>query len=68
MRILGVILIVLGAVALAYKGFTYEKEEKIVDLGPIQATAKHQETIPIPPWAAGAGLAVGIVLVIASRK
>ena len=69
MRIVGIILIVLGSLALAYKGFTYEKEEKVLDLGPIQATAKKQETIPIPPWAAAAGLAAGVVLVfVGGRK
>ena len=68
MRVLGIILIVLGVLALAYKGFTYEKEDKIVDIGPLKATAKHEETIPIPPWAGAAGLAAGIVLVLVSKK
>lgn len=68
MRVLGIILIVAGVLALAYKGFSYTKEEKIVDIGPIQATAKREETIPIPPWAAGGVLAVGILLVLVARK
>jgi hypothetical protein len=68
MKILGIILIIAGALAFAYKGFTYTKEEKVVDLGPIQLGAKQQETIPIPPWAAGGVLGVGILLVLVARK
>jgi hypothetical protein len=66
MRVLGIILVVLGTLALAYKGFTYQREEKIVDLGPIQATAKREETIPIPPWAAAGALVAGVVLIMAA--
>jgi len=68
MRILGIILIIAGTLALAYKGFTYEKEEPI-DIGGIaQVNLKRRETIPIPPWAAGAGLAAGIVLVLVGGR
>jgi hypothetical protein len=69
MKIVGILLIVLGVVALAYGGFSYTKREKIVDLGPIQATAETQETVPLPPILGGLALAGGIVLLIAgSRK
>jgi hypothetical protein len=69
MKIVGILLIVLGVVALAYGGFSYTRREKIVDLGPIQATAETQETVPLPPILGGLALAGGIVLLIAgSRK
>lgn len=69
MKIAGILLIVLGVVALAYGGFSYTKREKIVDLGPIQATAETRETVPLPPILGGLALAGGIVLLIAgSRK
>ncbi len=69
MKIVGILLIVLGLVALAYGGFSYTKREKIVDLGPIQATAETRETVPLPPILGGLALAGGIVLLIAgSRK
>jgi hypothetical protein len=38
--VVGVLLIVFGVFALAYGGFTYTKREKVIDLGPIQATAE----------------------------
>ena len=47
--IVGVILIVLGAVALAYQGITYTSQEKVVDLGPLKVEAKKEKTIPLPP-------------------
>ena len=72
MRIVGVVLIVLGAVVLAYalsgKTFTYETEEPVVDSSIIKVNRKEQHTIPTPLWAGAGGLAVGVVLVIAGRK
>jgi uncharacterized membrane protein len=67
--IIGIILIVIGVVALAYGGFTYTKREKVLDIGPIEATAEKEKTIPLPPILGGACLVGGILLVIAgSRK
>ena len=49
MRILGVVLIVLGILALIYQGVTYTTHKKVLDIGPIQATKEEHNTIPIPP-------------------
>ena len=69
MKIAAIILIVAGVLALAYGGFSYTREKKVVDLGPIEATAKTRETVPIPPLLGGAAIAAGIVmLVMSSRK
>jgi hypothetical protein len=62
--IIGIVLIVLGVVALAYQGITYTSREKIIDIGPIQATHETKKTIPLPPILGGIALAGGIVLVI----
>ena len=65
----GILLIVLGALALAYQGFNYTKQEKVLDIGPIHATAEEQKHVSIPPILGGLALIGGIVLVIAgSRK
>ena len=64
MIILGVVLIVLGGIALAYQGITYTRREKILDIGPVQATADREKTIPIPPIVGGLVLAGGVALVI----
>ena len=62
--LIGIALIVLGVVALAYQGVTYTSREKIIDIGPIQATHETKKTIPLPPLLGGIALAGGIVLVI----
>jgi len=61
--LIGVILIVLGIVALAYQGITYTTREKVLDIGPIEATAEKQKTIPLPPIVGGLALVGGIILV-----
>jgi len=67
--IVGIILIIIGIIALVYGGFTYTKREKVLDIGPIQATAEKQKTISFPPVLGGICLVGGIVLVIVgSRK
>jgi uncharacterized membrane protein YidH (DUF202 family) len=67
--IIGVVLIVIGIVSLAYGGFSYTKREKVIDLGPIQATAETQKKIPLPPILGGICLVGGIVLVaVGGRK
>ena len=69
MRITGIILIVLGVISLAYGGISYTKEEKVLDIGPLEATAKTRETIPLPPLLGALTLVGGVALMIAgSRK
>lgn len=64
----GIVLIVLGAAALAYQGITYTTREKIIDIGPLQMTAERKKTIPLPPLAGGVAVAAGIALVLAGRR
>ena len=66
--IVGIILIIIGIIGLAYGGFTYTKREKVLDLGPIQATAEKQHTVPFPPLAGGLCLVGGIVLVLVGGR
>jgi uncharacterized membrane protein HdeD (DUF308 family) len=62
--ILGIVLIVLGLVALAYQGFTYTTREKVLDIGPIHATAEREKTVPVPPLLGIVAVAAGVALVI----
>lgn len=66
--VIAVLLIVAGGLVLAYGGFSYTKEETIVDLGPIEATAKTRERVPIPPILGGLALAAGTILLLVRRK
>jgi hypothetical protein len=64
----GIILVVLGALALAYQGIDYTRREKVIDIGPIHATKDTPERIPLPPILGGLALAGGIVLLIAGTR
>jgi uncharacterized membrane protein len=66
--LVGILLVVLGALALAYQGITYTHREKVIDLGPIHATEDKQERIPLPPILGGLALVGGIVLLVAGAK
>jgi uncharacterized membrane protein YidH (DUF202 family) len=66
--IIGIILIAIGIIALAYGGFTYTKREKIIDAGPLQVSADREHTIPLPPILGGACLIGGIILVLAGGR
>jgi hypothetical protein len=68
MKVIGVILIVIGIVALAYQGITYTTKEKVVDLGPLKVEAEREKTIPLPPIVGVAALVGGIVLVVVSGR
>ena len=68
-RIAGIILIVAGLVGLIWGGVSWTDEKTVVDIGPIEATAKERKTIPIPPVVGGIAVVAGIVLlVIPGRK
>ena len=68
MKLAGIVLIVLGALALAYHGIRYTSREKLLDIGSLKVTASERKTIPVPPIVAGIALAAGIALVVMDRK
>jgi hypothetical protein len=68
MKLAGIILVVLGVLALAYQGIRYTTREKLIDLGPLKVTASERKTIPLPPIVGGIALAAGIALILQDRK
>jgi uncharacterized membrane protein len=66
--IVGIALIVLGVIALVWGGITYTREETVLDIGPIEATAERRETIPLPPVLGGLALVGGVILVIVGSR
>jgi uncharacterized membrane protein YidH (DUF202 family) len=68
MRVLGIILIGLGVIGLAIGGIQYTRSEKVLDVGPIEATVERERRIPIPPIAGVIAVAAGVVLLLAAGR
>lgn len=66
--IIGVALLILGVIALAYQGFTYTVPKKAVDLGPIQVTRQERHTVPLPPILGALALIGGIAVLVLGRS
>jgi uncharacterized membrane protein len=66
--LVGIALVLLGIVAFAYQGINYTSREKVIDIGPIHATADTKKTIPLSPLVGGAALIGGIALVVVGAK
>ena len=66
--LVGILLVALGVLALAYQGITYTRRGKFIDVGPIHATKDTQEQIPIPPILGGLALVGGIVLLVTGAR
>jgi len=68
-NLLGIALIVLGVLALAYQGITYTTRENVVDIGPLKVAVDKEKSIPLPPIVGGLAVAAGVViLVVGARK
>jgi uncharacterized membrane protein HdeD (DUF308 family) len=68
LAVAGIVLVVLGLVALAYQGITYTSRETVVDIGPLHATADRQKTVPLPPVLGIVAVMGGVVLLIAGVR
>jgi uncharacterized membrane protein YidH (DUF202 family) len=66
--LIGVVLIVLGLMALVYQGVNYTSRETVLDIGPLHATADRQKTLPLSPVLGIAALVGGLVLVVAGAR
>ena len=68
MKLIGMILIVFGLVALAIGGIRYIDRDKVVDLGPVSVTTEEHKTFPLPPIVGIASVGAGVVLLLAGAK
>lgn len=66
--LVGIALIILGVLALVYQGITYTTREKVIDVGPLQASVDKKKSIPLPPIVGVVALAGGVVLVIVGGR
>lgn len=68
LAISGLVLIVLGIVGLALGRFSYTTQEKVLDIGPLQATAEKEHSIAVPDIAGIAAIVAGGFLVYVGRR
>ncbi len=68
-RLIGILLIVAGVIALIYGGFTYTRHTDTARVGPIHLSVQHRQTIAVPVWA-GIGVIVlgGLVIGFGGRN
>jgi multidrug transporter EmrE-like cation transporter len=67
-KIVGIVLIVAGALALAYGGFSFTKETHKAEIGPLKLSVKEKEQVNVPQWAGIGSIVLGVVLLVAGKK
>lgn len=67
-KILGIVLILAGTLALVYRGFSYTKETHEAKIGPLELSVKEKETINIPTWAGIGAIVIGGILLLVPGK
>jgi uncharacterized membrane protein len=68
MKIAGIILIILGVLALVYQGFTYTQTQKDAQLGPIEIQHQESHNVPIPPVVGGICIVGGVLALAAGGR
>jgi hypothetical protein len=66
-KIVGIILIVLGCMGLAYGGFSYTKETTKAKIGSLELKVQEQETVNVPLIVSAGAIGIGIFLLVAGR-
>ena len=67
-KIIAIVLIVAGALGLAYGKFSYTKETHDAKVGPIELSVKDKETVNIPQWAGIGAIVIGAGLLLVGRR
>lgn len=68
MKMIAIVLILIGVLALGYQGFSYVTRDKVVDLGPIEVTQQKTKTVFLPPVIGAVVLVAGIALLLTGAK
>lgn len=67
-RMAGIVLIVAGALALAYGGFSFTKETHKAEIGPLKLSVQEKEQVNVPQWAGIAAIVAGVVMLVVGNK
>jgi hypothetical protein len=68
MKAIALLLIILGALAIGYQGFTYVTRDKVIDVGPLEVTTEKHKTVFLPPLLGGVVLAAGVALLLTNSR
>jgi len=68
MKLVGLILIVIGIVGLAYGGITWTQRDQVMNVGPVHVTHDKTKSLPLPPIVGGLALAAGVALLVSARR
>lgn len=66
--IAGIVLLILGVLALAYQGINYNRQETVMNVGPMRVSTETHERLPLPPILGGLALVGGVVLLVVGAK
>jgi hypothetical protein len=67
-KVLGSVLLIVGVVMMIWTGFSFTRQERVVDAGPVHISADKQHTVNWPPYAGGILAIVGIVILVMASK
>ena len=68
LTLVGIVLVVIGVIALAYGGFSFTTSEKVAELGPLKIEKDKTRSIPLSPALGGLALAGGVVLLVVGAR
>lgn len=66
--IVGIVLVILGVLALAYQGINYNRQETVMNVGPMKVSTETHERLPLPPILGALALAGGVILLVVGAK
>jgi multidrug transporter EmrE-like cation transporter len=67
LKVLGVVLVIVGALALAYGGFSYTKEAHQAKIGPLELSVQEKQQVDIPQWAGIGAIVAGVILLVVGK-
>ena len=68
LKIVAIVLIIAGALGLAYGGFSFTKETHKAEIGPLKLSVKEKENVNVPQWLGVGSILLGVVLLVVGRK
>ena len=67
-KLLGIVLLAAGTLALVYRGFTYTSEKHTAHLGPVDFTVKEKKRLDLPVWAGVVAIVAGAAMLVMPQR